>query len=242
MSDDYTIDPFKPQQPSIPGLTPGTAKAAKLSPPAPAVYSPDIPLEKAPPSPMLWVALSVVGTLLVLCSGFFYWMKGSPAKATGDVSLAETAASMSPLTPPKKAENLPAGPGAVATTDELSRAWSSKRFLFRDALTSQMAPAIVVRLPGGEYWGFSLREPFGNCELQFMTDLKTLKAGYNLKADHPMVVDPCNRTVYDLLRYGGGASDNGLVRGEIVQGSGIRPPMAIEIMVKGKNVIATRME
>src|SRR5271154_3666300 len=132
MPDDYTIDPFKPQQPSIPGLTPGTAKAAKLSPPAPAVYSPDISLEKAPPSPMLWVALSVVGTLLVLCSGFFYWMKGSPAKATGDVSLAETAASMSPLTPPKKAENLPAGPGAVATTDELSRAWSSKRFLFRD--------------------------------------------------------------------------------------------------------------
>ena len=190
---------------------------------------------------MLWVALSVLAVFFVLGGGFFYWMRSSPVKATGPVSPAVTAPA-DPVAPPRAAENLLQGPGPIGTTADLPRAWSSKRFLFRDALTSEIGPAMVVRLPGGEYWGFSLREPFGNCELQLVTDLKRLKSEYNLSADHPMVIDPCSRTVYDLLRYSGGAPDNGLVRGEIVQGSGIRPPMAIEIRVKGKDVIATRME
>jgi hypothetical protein len=56
------------------------------------------------------------------------------------------------------------------------------------------------------------------------------------------VGDPCNHTVYDLLRYGGGATSDDLVRGVIVQGNGIRPPMAIEIKVQGKNVVAGRSE
>ena len=58
-----------------------------------------------------------------------------------------------------------------------------------------------------------------------------------------MVGDPCNHTVYDLLRYGAGSgSDGGLVRGEIAQGNGIRPPLAIEIRVDGKQVVAARIE
>lgn len=85
-------------------------------------------------------------------------------------------------------------------------------------------------------------EPFGSCELEFITDLNKLKTDYGYRADHPMVGDPCNHTVYDLLRYGGGASNDMLVRGVIVQGNGIRPPMAIEIRAEGKNVVAAREE
>jgi hypothetical protein len=55
-----------------------------------------------------------------------------------------------------------------------------------------------------------------------------------------MLVSPCDQTVYDLLRYG--FSSAGLVRGDIVQGSGIRPPMAIEIRQHGNEVVAVRME
>jgi hypothetical protein len=241
MPPEKIISPFNPQQPSIPGLEASSAKI-RLSPPAPAVYSPVAPEEKASPSSMRWVALTVLGALLALGAGFLYWMKDSPSSVTGDASSSKDSVLAGSLAQPRASENLPAGPGPIATTGELSRAWSSKRFLFRDSVSSELVPAMVVRLPGGEYWGFSLREPFGNCELQLITDLTRLQSAYNLKADHPMLADPCNHTVYDLLRYGAGAPDNGLVRGEIVQGEGIRPPMAIEIVVKGKDIVATRME
>ncbi len=57
-------------------------------------------------------------------------------------------------------------------------------------MTAQLGPAMVVRLPGGAYWGFSMREPFGDCQLELVTDLKKLKTAYNFRADHPMVADP----------------------------------------------------
>lgn len=101
---------------------------------------------------------------------------------------------------------------------------------------------MVVRLPGGDMWGFSLREPFGECELQYVTDLKVLEIDYGFHAQHPMVVNPCTRAVYDLMRYGGGAPNGGLVRGEIVAGSGVRPPMAIEMSTRGREIIAVRGE
>jgi hypothetical protein len=99
---------------------------------------------------------------------------------------------------------------------------------------------MVVKLPHGAYWGFSLREPFGKCDLEYVTNLETLRQEYQFDADHPMLVSPCDQTVYDLLRYG--FSSAGLVRGDIVQGSGIRPPMAIEIRQHGNEVVAVRME
>jgi hypothetical protein len=239
MPDQKSTDPFKPEQPRIPGLDPAEGKI-KLSPPAPAVYSPATPQDKAPPSPMRWIVVTVLGAFALLGFGLLYWMKSFPAKAVGIASSSGTAV---PAEVESKAiQSLPAGPGAIAATEDLPRAWSSKRFLFRDAVSSQLQPAMVVRLPGGQYWGFSLREPFGNCELELVTDLPRLKSQYGLKADHPMVANPCSHTVYDLLRYGDGAPNNGLVRGEIVQGTGLRPPVAIEIVVKGKDVIAVRME
>jgi hypothetical protein len=128
----------------------------------------------------------------------------------------------------------------IATTQELNQTWSAKRFLFPDSVTGKTDPAMVVRLPHGEYWGFSLQEPFGKCELEYVTNLEMLRRNYQFSADHPMLVSPCDQTVYDLLRYGG--SSAGLVRGDIVQGTAIRPPMAIEIRQHGNEVVAVRME
>ncbi len=147
---------------------------------------------------------------------------------------------MAPKTEP--AENLVIGPGPVATTAELAKPWSEKEFLFRGPFSAEPVPAMVVRLPGGDLWGFSLREPFGECELQYVTDLKALEADYGFRADHPMVVNPCTHAVYDLMRYGGGTPDGGLVRGDIVQGAGVRPPMAIEMKTNGKDIVAVRSE
>jgi hypothetical protein len=55
-----------------------------------------------------------------------------------------------------------------------------------------------------------------------------------------MIGDPCNRAVFDLLKYGTGPA--GVVRGEIVQGPALRPPVAIQIRTEGSEIVAVRME
>ena len=107
-------------------------------------------------------------------------------------------------------------------------------------MTADNIPAVVVKLPNGIYWGLSLREPFGNCQMEYVTDLDRLDSFYHYHADHPMIADPCSHAVFDLLRYGPGP--NGMVRGEIVGGAGVRPPVAIEMTVKGKDVVAVKVE
>jgi|SRR5580704_5275076 hypothetical protein len=237
MPEDKKFDPFKPDAPRIPGVS-ETAKAA-MKPPTP----PRKPQAAAPKQetsegmPTMWVAFIVVACLI--CIWAAWWTHRSFAK---EIPVPEKLDNPAPIAEakPKAVERLPMGPGEVATTGQLEKVWSSQRFLFRNAVTSEDVPAIVVHLPGGVYWGFSLREPFGTCELEYITDVAKLENDYHYHADHPMVGDTCNRTVFDLTKYGTGP--NGLVRGEIVQGAAVRPPMAIEIRTKGNELIAVRME
>ena len=239
MTDEKKIDPFKPQQPNIPGVLPSEPKVKAEAHEAPETSVE--PQQKEPPPIKTLIAVAVAVALLTF-AGLVYWHKSSalkPAQASADSAEAAPATTAAA---PKSAPSLPVGPGTIATTEELAKPWASKRFIYRSLLSGRDEPAMVVRLPRGEYWGFSLVEPFGSCELEFITDLNKLKTDYGYRADHPMVGDPCNHTVYDLLRYGGGASNDALVRGVIVQGNGIRPPMAIEIRASGKEIIAAREE
>jgi hypothetical protein len=136
----------------------------------------------------------------------------------------------------------PAAPGVVATAEELAKPWSAKRFIFAKPDTQARVPAMVIRLPGNSgYWAFALPMPYGGCELEYVTDLKHLIDRYGFRARHPMVVAPCEGTVYDPL--GMGAIPSGAwVRGEVVQGSGIRPPTSIRIQVRGGSIIADQIE
>jgi hypothetical protein len=231
------IDPFKPQQPRIPGVSPSDANA---KPEPPASFQDSGEPQHSAPLPINLLAIAV-GALIILVA-LVFWSKSSNPKRAQASTASPAAATSAPAVAPKSAPSPPIGPGPIATTQELAKAWSAKRFLFRNSITGQPQPALVVRLPHGNYWGFSLVEPFGDCELEFITDLDKLNTDYGFRADHPMVGDPCDHTVYDLLRYGGGASSDDLVRGVIVQGSGIRPPMAIEIRSSGKQIIAVREE
>jgi hypothetical protein len=86
----------------------------------------------------------------------------------------------------------------------------------------------------------SLAEPFGDCRLEYVQDLSRLQDVYGFRAEHPMIGDPCSKAVFDLMKYGAGM--DGLVRGDIVQGSGLRPPIAIEIKVQGDKIVAVRSE
>src|SRR6202044_2846702 len=191
--------------------------------PVPARFS----MSQMPPR---WLILSTTGVVAV-CLIAVWWLHGTTAKEsnTGSETTAPTTTTVDSKPSPIP-EPLPVGPGEIATTSELAKDWSARKFIFRDPLTSREVPAMVVRLPGGVYWGFSLVEPYGSCEMEFVTDMEKLRTDYGFRASHPMVGDPCNRAVFDLTRYGSGPV--GLVRGEIAHGAAVRPPMAIEIQVR----------
>jgi hypothetical protein len=238
---DWKKDAFNPQQPKIPGVSTPSNQAATQTVAAAGQTSPDPNSSSADATQSgglpTWITLSIAGALFLIIMGV-WWSRRTPAE---QVSPAEAAAPV-PATaaPVKAAQDLPVGPGEIATTDELADVWSSKRFIFRNSMRDEQVPAMVVHLPGGTYWGFSLREPYGTCEMEWVTDLQKLASEYKYRAQHAMVADPCNRSVFDLTRYGSGP--NGLVRGEIKQGAAVRPPIAIEIETKGKRLLAVRME
>jgi hypothetical protein len=238
------VDPFKPKAPSIPGVPAAAAKTEIVEAPAPrSDPSPRIerPVARDARAKAIGIA---VGIIVVLFAAAVLLRPTHNAPANSDLQPSSDATGADPpvATKSQPDEKLMIGPGPVATTAELAKPWSSRQFLFRGPFNADPVPAMVVRLPGGALWGFSLIEPFGQCQLQYVTDLNVLRTTYGFHAEHPMVVNPCTRAVYDLMRYGGGATDGGLVRGDIVEGSGVRPPMAIEIATQGRDIVAVRSE
>jgi hypothetical protein len=136
----------------------------------------------------------------------------------------------------------------IATVSEMSKPWTSKNFIFVNHLTGENVPAILVRLAQGSpnapdgYWAFEVNAPFGNCRLEYIADVARLANDYGFRgAKHPMVGDPCSRSVFDPLKMGE-IPGNFWVRGTQVQGSDVRPPLGIELQVKNKNILALRME
>jgi hypothetical protein len=137
---------------------------------------------------------------------------------------------------------------SIANVDEMITPWASKGFVYKNHVSGENVPAVLVRLPTGSvsqpasYWAFSLTAPFGNCRLEYVTDLGKLKIDYGFPAaKHPMVGNPCSRTVFDPLKL---MSIPGSVwaRGAIVQGSDLRPPLGIEVEIHDKQILAARME
>lgn len=239
------VDPFKPDAPSIPGVPSADEKTEAVERPAP-VRNPSPRVEQSSARETRAKAIGIAAGVIVVLLAAAVLLRPShsaPAnpglQSSSDVAAPDASAAARRGQPDDK---LMIGPGPVATTAELQKPWSSKQFLFRGPFNADPVPAMVVRLPGGALWGFSLREPFGECQLEYVTDLNVLQASYGFHAEHPMVVNPCTRAVYDLMRYGGGAPDGGLVRGDIVQGSAVRPPMAIEMATKGRDIVAVRSE
>ena len=135
----------------------------------------------------------------------------------------------------------------IATISELAKPWASKDFFFRNRLSGESVPAMVIRLPGASatqpngYWAFAMNHPFGRCQVEYVTDLGKLASDYGFRAKHPMVGNPCSRTVYDPLRLMK-LPGNVWVRGAIAQGSDIRPPLGIELELRGSEIRAIRME
>ncbi len=164
----------------------------------------------------------------------------------------ESEAAAPVLQPSPAVDELPAVPRAatsneIGTIEQFATSWSARKFIYTRPLNGQQVPAIAIRLPGstghtaGSYWVILLKSPFGNCPLEYITDAKELSSRFGFSASHPMIADACSNTLYDPTRMG--TLPNGSwARGEIVQGSGYRPPLQIEIRLDGDKLISVRSE
>lgn len=147
--------------------------------------------------------------------------------------------------PPPAAKAANTDSDAIATLDELAKPWAYKKFDFVDPNTHESVPAMVIHVPssGGHevFWAFSMNTPFSQCELQYVTDVAALSQRYAYPVAHPMLVSDCDGTLYDPLQMST-LPDGSWVRGEIVRGGGIRPPIAIQVHVRGRVLVADRIE
>ncbi len=132
--------------------------------------------------------------------------------------------------PPNSTEMQP----GIASVSEMAQPWTSKEFTFRNRLTGENVPALLIRLSNG-----SASQPSGYWALAVNAKLKN-DYGYRA-ARHPMVGNPCSRALFDPLKMTS-LPGSIWVRGSIEQGSDLRPPLGIEIEIQDKRILAVRME
>lgn len=236
------FDPFKADDPVIPGVPSRTA----AKPAAPRKFAFDFK------DPKVMAGASIGLVIFVLLA----WMVFGPSDEPQPVAATNASAQTAPAggtVPATGGPEAPASPvvltivnipGEVGTIEEFPTAWSVKKILLQR--TGGRVPALIIRLPGASprraeaYWGLLLLSPYGRCELEYETDLKKISDDYGYRARHPMVVDPCNLTVFDPARLGdiGGV----IARGAVAQGTALRPPLAIELRIEGNRILAMQTE
>jgi hypothetical protein len=229
MADLPPSDRFKSEMPQIPGVAgPGS---------------------RTPANPAIKLVIGLLAVLLVVFLGARWALRPKHA----DPKLSEQQPQIEvPAAAPDPSTLLPhatdAEPG-IASADEMTKPWTSKEFFIRNRLTGENIPGLLVRLPTGSaaqtggYWAFEQKSAYGNCKLEYLTDLDKLKKDYGFRAPkHPMVGNPCSRTLFDPLKTYNLPGSGAWVRGAIAQGSDLRPPLSIEIKVDGKKILAVRTE
>jgi hypothetical protein len=231
MNDLPPSDRFKTEMPQIPGVSgPG-------------------PRSSAAPNPALKLVIGLLALLLVVFLGARWELRPRHAPTQSveqqpQIEVPSPAPDPSTLVP----HATPADPG-IASLEEMAKPWSSKEFYIHNRLSGESVPALLIRLPTGSpsqsggYWAFAQKSPYGDCQLEYVADLDKLKTEYGFSAaKHPMVGNPCSRTVFDPLKTTNLPGTGAWARGSIVQGSDLRPPLGIEIRVEGKKILAVRTE
>ena len=228
MTDSSPSSRFKPEMPQIPGVAP-SSKPPRRNPLLPLIFG-----------------FAVIGVLILLSGR---WLTHS--RTVEPVHVEPPAQIEVPPAPPDPSALLPHADESnpvIADIFELSAAWSSVDFFVKNKLTGENIPATIIRLPGGSpasssgYWAYSKKAPYGSCQLEYVSDLSKLRAEYDFQAaKHPLVGNPCSRTLYDPLKTAS-LPGNIWIRGGIVQGSDIRPPFEVEIKIQGKQILAIRSE
>lgn len=230
MPDQPTTDRFKPEMPHIPGLSGGP------------------PLRAPSRKPNLGALGAVVTVLLFVAIAAHFAMRPKQLELPAATPTPQLEV---PAPAPDPAAALPHTTEAqptITTIAEMSQPWSHQDFFFQDRPTGENLPSLLLRLPTGSasqpaaYWALVMRTAYGSCHLEYITDLERLRKEYDFRtAKHPMIGDPCSRTIFDPEKMTM-LPGNIWVRGAIVQGSDVRPPLGIELQIKGQNILAVRHE
>jgi hypothetical protein len=229
MPDRPSPERFKPEMPQIPGV------------------SGSVPLSSSKTNKTALLAAGILIAAAILIFGGRWVLRPRQAEpvAAPPPQIEVPSPAPDPLAALPHANE--AEPG-IATVGEMAQPWSTKEFFFQNRLTGREVPALLIRLPGGSpaqpnsYWALAKNAPFGDCQLEYIADVIKLKNDYGYRAaKHPMVGNPCSRTVFDPLKMSN-LPGNVWVRGAIVQGSDLRPPLGIEVKIQGKRILAVRME
>lgn len=217
---------YRAEMPQIPGIEPGGRRPSGL------------------PAPLLVIGGLTAVVLVVALIGWMISRSHRNSSSPDPAAQVEVPAPDLGNPPPQ----VPPANRGIATVDELAKPWSYAQFEYRDPLSGERFPALLLRLPAGSatqpggYWAMNLKAPYSNCEVELVTDLGKLKTDYGFRAArHPMIGNPCSRTLFDPLKMTN-LPGNIWVRGAIVQGSDLRPPLGIEIRIEGRNIFAVRME
>jgi hypothetical protein len=221
---------FKAEMPNIPGVASASAAARHRNPLLPLI-----------------VGMLVLGLVLFLAAHWFSRLpkmaKSAHAEPTPQIEVPSAPPDPNSLLPHAN-ENNP----AIGDITNFTKPWTSMDFFIRNTITGENLPATLVRIPTGPvnspsgYWAFSRKSAYGDCQLEYITDLDKLLKDYDYRhATHPLVGNPCSRTLYDPLKTTN-LPGNIWIRGAIVQGGDIRPPLSIEIEIRGKEILATRTE
>lgn len=228
MTDQPPSDRFKTAMPQPPGVSPALPLSSKGNPVAKLV-------------------IGILAALLLVFLGVRWGLRPRLVQpnAAGQPQIELPSPAPDPSTLLPHASD--ASP-AIADVGEMAKPWSSRQFFIGNKRTGENIPALLIRLPiasasqSSGYWAFSLNAPEGDCKLEYITDLRKLRNDYGFRvARHPMVGNPCSRTVFDPLKMSN-LPGNVFIRGGIVQGSDLRPPLEIEIEIQGKEILAIRSE
>jgi hypothetical protein len=230
MPEQLQTDRFKAEMPQIPGVASQSSRRQFA-------INPAVPL--------------VGGLLAVLLVCFLAarWMSHpKPAEAPVAAAPAQIVVPAPPVDPTAAFPHATEKDPNVATLSEMAKPWTSKDFFYVNPTTGENVRALLIHLPSAsanrpqDYWALNMTAPYGNCPLEYITDTSKLQQDYDFHgAKHPMVGNPCSRTVFDPLKMMI-VPGNVWVRGGMVQGSDLRPPLGIEVKIQGKDILAVRME
>jgi hypothetical protein len=231
MTDQPQSERFKAVMPRIPGVDSGAGPRQSLT-----------------ANPTLRLVAGLAGILLICLLGARWLLRPKHTEAPPAAPPPQIEVAAPAVDPTASMPRATATAPEIATVAEMAKPWTSKDFFFINHLSGESVPALLIRLSTGSasqpdgYWALEMNVPFGNCKLEYISDLDRLKNDYDFRTPkHPMVGNPCSRSVFDPLKMSeipGGF----WVRGTLVQGSDVRPPMGIELQIQGKNILAVRME
>ena len=170
-SDRPTSDRFKAEMPQIPGVT--------VPLPRPARYG----------KPSLKLVIALVAVLVVAFFGVRWALR--PGRVDSKAAEPQAQIEVPPPAPdpstliPHATEASP----AIATIEEMARPWASKQFFIRNIVSGVDVPGLLIRLPGGSpsrangYLAFAVDAPYGNCRLEYITNLARLRTEWQDSVD-----------------------------------------------------------